>query len=406
MAETLVMKITDVKATPVTVPMEAPLRWSMGIETGTTRTIVELSTDEGIVGIGETYGGNATTEAILNACAPLIKGEDPSEIGKIIAKFSPYFEIPYETSVPPHAFAGVEMACWDAVGKSQDKPVSSLLGGALKQEIPFISYLFYRYEGNNGIPAIDSAEAMLKYHERLEKKFGKFSGAKIKGGVFPPEEEMKAVKLFRETQGDDFALRFDPNGFWSVETSIRILKQMEQYNLEFVEDPTLYIEGMARVRKEVSIPFSTNMCVIWFNQIMPAVRLGAIDMIQEDLHYWGGLQLNRKLVSIAEALQLGLAIHSDRELGISTAAVLHFVSSQPWLTHAVDSHYHHQVDDIITEPFAYRDGKIKVPDGPGLGVEIDRKKLDKYAKMYKEQGDVNEFYDSRRPNWVPVMPQF
>jgi glucarate dehydratase len=400
------MKITDVKATPVTVPMEAPLRWSMGIETGTTRTIVELSTDAGVVGIGETYGGNATAQAILNSCAPLVKGEDPSEIGKIIAKFSPYFEIPYETSVPPHAFAGVEMACWDAVGKSQDKPVSSLLGGALKQEIPFISYLFYRYEGKGGIPAIDSAETMLKYHERLEKKYGKFSGAKIKGGVFRPEEEMKAVKLFRETQGDDFALRFDPNGFWSVETSIRILKQMEQYNLEFVEDPTLYIEGMARVRKEVSIPFSTNMCVIWFNQIMPAVRLGAIDMIQEDLHYWGGLQLNRKLVSIAEALQLGLAIHSDRELGISTAAVLHFVSSQPWLTHAVDSHYHHQEDDIITEPFTYRDGKIKVPDGPGLGVEIDRKKLDKYAKMYKEQGDVNEFYDSRRPNWIPVMPQF
>ncbi len=400
------MKIVDVKATPVTVPMEAPLRWSMGVEVGTTRTIVELTTDEGITGIGETYGGAGVAATIMDQCKALVKGEDPFEIGKIVSKFDPYFQIPYETSIPPHAFAGVEMACWDAIGKSLDRPVSSLLGGTTKTEIPFISYLFYRYEGKDGVPAIDSPESMLKYHERMEAKCGKFMGTKIKGGVFSPEEEFAAVKRFREAYGDKFLIRFDPNGAWSVETSIRILKQMESYALEFVEDPTLNIEGMSRVRKEVSIPFSTNMCVIWFNQIMPAVRLGAIDMIQEDLHYWGGLHLNHKLVSIAEALQLGLAIHSDRELGISTAAVLHFVAAHPYLTHAVDSHYHHQLDDIITEPFVYRNGNMKIPDGPGLGVEIDRKKLEHYAALYRQQGDVNEFYDARRPGWVPVMPLF
>jgi len=328
------------------------------------------------------------------------------ELGKIASKFSPYFEIPYETSIPPHAFAGVEMACWDAVGKELGRPVSSLLGGAERREIPFITYLFYRYEGAGGIPPIDSPDSMLKYHEKIDQKFGKFAGAKIKGGVFPPEDEFAAVKRFREAFGDRFLLRFDPNGAWSVETSIRMLKRMEPYALEFVEDPTLNIEGMARVRKDVSIPFSTNMCVIWFNQIMPAIRLGAIDMIQEDLHYWGGLRLNQKLVSIAETLQLGLAIHSDRELGISTAAVLHFVAAHPYLTHPVDSHYHHQVDDIIIEPFVYTNGKMKVPDGPGLGVEIDRKKLEKYAALYREQGDVNEFYDLRRPGWLPNMPIF
>ncbi len=400
------MKITDIKATPVTIPMEAPLRWSMGIETGTTRTIVEVHTDEGIVGIGETYGGDSTASVVTNQCKAIMKGLDPMEMGKIIARFGPYFEIPYETSIPPHAFAGVEMACWDALGKKLDRPVASLLGGMQRSEIDFISYLFYRYEGKKGIPPIDSPKSMLKYHQRLDDEGGKFLGAKIKGGVFPPEDELETVKLFRETYGNRFLLRFDPNAAWSVETSIRMLKQMEQYNLEFVEDPTQYIEGMARVRKEVSIPFSTNMCVIWFNQIVPAVRLGAIDMIQEDLHFWGGLALNRKLVGVAETMQLGLAIHSDRELGISTAAVLHFVSAHTYLTHPIDSHYHHQLDDIITEPFQYKNGRMKVPKGPGLGVEIDRKKLEKYHKAYREQGDVNEFYDARRPNWVPTMPQF
>jgi len=400
------MKIIDIKATPVTVQMEAPLRWSMGVEVGTTRTIVELMTDEGITGIGETYGGASVAATIMNQCKAIVKGEDPAEVGKIASKFAPYFEIPYETSIPPHAFAGVEMACWDAVGKALDKPVCSLLGGATRKEIPFISYLFYRYEGKDRIPPIDSADSMLKYHEQIDAKCGKFIGTKIKGGVFPPEDELETVKRFREAYGDKFLIRFDPNGAWSPETSIRILKRMEQYALEFVEDPTLNIEGMARVRKEVSIPFSTNMCVIWFNQIMPAVRLGAIDMIQEDLHYWGGLHFNKKLVAIAEAIQLGLAIHSDRELGVSTAAVLHFIAANPHLTHAVDSHYHHQLDDVITEPFVYRNGQMKVPDGPGFGVELDRNKLEKYAAAYREQGDVNEFYDPRRPDWIPVMPLF
>lgn len=400
------MKVVDIKATPVTVPMEAPLRWSMGVETGTTRTVVELHTDKGIVGVGETYGGGGTATTIVNQCKPLLLGEDPMEIGKILSKFSPYFMIPYETSVPPHVFAGVEMACWDAVGKLLDRPVSSLLGGTIRREIPFAAYLFYRYEGKRAISPIDSPASMLRYYEKLESRFGKFSGAKIKGGVFPPNQEVLAVKRFRETFGENFAIRFDPNAAWSVETAIRTLKRMEPLDLEFVEDPTPHIEGMARVRRSVSIPLSTNMCVIWFNQIVPALRLGAIDMIEQDIHFWGGLQLNRKLIDVAETLQLGIATHSDRELGISTAAMLHFLASHPYVSHAADSHYHHQVDDIITDPFAYRDGKIRVPDGPGLGVEIDRRKLEKYAGLYREQGDVNEFYDERRPGWVPEIPLF
>ena len=400
------MKITDVTATPVTVPMEAPLRWSMGVEVGTTRTIVEVHTDEGIVGIGETYGGASTARMITGQAKSMVKGEDPFEIGRIFRKFSPYLEIPYESTIPPYVFAGIEMACYDVVGKSLNRPLCSVLGGACRKEVPFISYLFYRYEGRNGVPAIDSADRLLKYHEMLESKFGKFSGVKIKGGVLPPEEELEAVKRFREAYGERFRIRFDPNAAWSVETSIRILKQMEKYNMEFVEDPTAHIEGMSRARREVSIPFSTNMCVIWFNQIMPAVRVGAIDMIEQDIHFWGGLRNSQKLISVADTMQLGLAMHSDRELGISTAAMIHLLAAYPGMNHPADSHYHHQVDDIITTPFTYVNGNFKVPEGPGLGVEIDRKKLEKYASLYKQEGDVNEFYDSKRPDWTPNLPIF
>ena len=99
-------------------------------------------------------------------------------------------------------------------------------------------------------------------------------------------------------------------------------------------------------------------------------------------------------------------MHSDRELGISTAAMLHLAAASPSLVYAIDSHYHDQADDIITKPFQYKDGFFDVPQGPGLGVEIDWDKVEKYNRVYLEQGTVNEFYDPQRPGWVPSLPIF
>jgi glucarate dehydratase len=110
------MKITDISATPVTVPMEAPLRWSMGIETGTTRSIIRLKIDEGLVGIGETYGGEATLQAIEFA-KPFIIGMNPMETKLIVSKLQS-FRISYESHLSPHVIAGIEMACWDVAGKA------------------------------------------------------------------------------------------------------------------------------------------------------------------------------------------------------------------------------------------------------------------------------------------------
>jgi glucarate dehydratase len=396
------MKIAHVKATPVTVPMEAPLRWSMGVETGTTRTIVEVSDDHGRVGIGETYGGTETAAKIM-ACEKLIAGEDPFELGKILSKFRNYFRIPYETSIPPHVYAGIEMAIFDLNGKILDRPVSSLLGGAMKKEIEVAGYPFWRYKAKNGTGGESTPQEMLDYCTKLVEKNG-FKQLKIKGGVLPPEVELKAMRELRKQFGEDFLLRFDPNAAWSVETSIRILKQMEPLALEYVEDPTWGIEGMSLVRKDIAIPLATNMCVIMFDQIPDSVRARAVDIIMGDIHFWGGLQQLKKVADICDTFLIGLSMHSDRELGVSTSAMLHFAASTPYLSHAIDSHYHHQVDDIIKSPFVYEKGRMKVPEGPGLGVEIDDRKLQKYASLYKELGDVNEFSDPNRPTFVANLP--
>lgn len=394
------MKIVDLKTTPVTIPMEAPLRWSLGVERGTTRTILEVQTDQGIVGIGETYGGVATARA-LQSLKEMVTGTDPFEFEKTLKKLQ-VFCISYETFVAPHVTAALEMACLDIEGKALNRSAASLLGGKYKDKIPFAAYLFYRYPAADGTGGEDSPEKMLDYTHALVEHYG-FDVLKLKGGVLPPKEELRTIKLLREAF-PDFQIRFDPNAAWSVSTSINTLRRMLDYDIEYAEDPTWGIEGMSLVRRDVPIPLATNMCVINFEQIPLAVRTRCIDIILSDVHYWGGLASNKKLAGVCETFQIGLGMHSDRELGISTAAQLQLASALPFMSYAPDSHYHHQSDDIITKPFEYKNGCFTIPEGPGLGVEIDRDKLAKYSKLHDEEGESGEFLDPYRPDWVPMLP--
>ncbi len=399
------MKIVDLRATPVTVPAEAPWRWSMGIETGTTRTVVELITDEGIVGIGETYGGARTVEA-LEIAKPFIVGLDPLETGLLQHRLG-VFCIGYEMSVPPLVRAVIEMACLDAAGKALGRSVASLLGGAVRDGVDVASYLFYRYASDDGrLPAVDSAEAILDRAVELVERNG-HRVHKFKGGVMTPVEEYRALKLLRDRFPND-PLVWDPNAAWSVETTIRVGRRLtaDAFELQWLEDPCSGLEGMSQARAAIGIPFATNMCLIGPDQLAPGIRARSVDVILADVHYWGGFRANQKMAAVVEAFNLGLGMHSDRELGISTAAMVQLACAIPNLTYAIDSHYHDQVDDIITEPWVYRAGRFELPTGPGLGVELDRDKLDFYHRHFLENAEVNEFYDPYRPGWVPALPIF
>lgn len=400
------MKIVDVKATPVYVEMEAPLRWSMGAEPGTTRTVIELITDEGITGIGETYGGVSTVRRIEES-RPLFIGMDPFELQSLVQKFE-VFRVTSEqmarAAEMKYVGAGIEMAMWDIIGKALDKPLYKLWGGANDTFVPFVAYVFYRYE-KDGVGGESTPADIVRRYGELVDRYG-FGGVKLKTGVFPPDEELAAVKALRDEYGDQIKfLRFDPNQAWTVETSVRYLHKMEPYDLEYVEDPTWDLQGMSMVREDVRIPLATNQAVISFPQLAPAVRMRAIDVLLVDLYFWGGVSQAKKVAAICETFNIGLAMHSDRELGIGTAAGLHFWASTPMMSHYYDSHYHDQVGDVITEPFEFRDGGLRIPDGPGLGVELDPDRLDHHANLYEEHGDDVEFFEpERRPGWTPHLP--
>ncbi|MFX1536355.1 MAG: mandelate racemase/muconate lactonizing enzyme family protein [Promethearchaeota archaeon] len=398
------MKITNVETITVTMPFEAPIRWAFGVRTGTTRTIVKVFTDEDIVGLGETYGGRETAAGI-NACKSLIVGEDPFKIERLVSKFRGFSGRGVLPVGNPIYFSALEIACWDIIGKAMNTPLYNLLGGACYKKIPFSAFVFYRYKGTGGVGGESSPKDIVKYCSDIMDTHG-FKVLKLKGGVLNPKIEIETIKEMRATFGGEIGLRIDPNAIWSVATSIRTINELEKYGLEYVEDPTWNIEGMSQVRKKVNVPLSTNMCVISPDHIPPAIRLGAIDIVLVDLFQWGGILNSKKLAAIAETFQWGLSMHSNAELGVSTAAMLHFAASTPYLTYACDQHYHHHVDDIITKPFKYEDGCMTVPDGPGLGVELDEDKIDKYTRFSKEKGEARHTFDPSRPDWVPLQPSW
>jgi glucarate dehydratase len=393
------MKIIDIKTRCVAIPLNAQLRHNTGVHPGYfLRTILELITDEGIIGLGEVGGGDQ--RGALQKLKPLIVGMDPISLELI--KLKEMRSIYYISN--SRLYAAIEMACLDIQGKVIGRPVSDLIGGRVRTEIPMIGYLFWRYDrpgGGHDTSAEDLADYCVELHEKLG-----INSMKLKAGVKEPKEEARVLRLCRQKLGDDFGLRIDPNGLWSVTTAVKIGKELEDLNIEYFEDPAWGIEGNAAVRKQLRIPIATNMYPNKFDDLGPAIRLGAIDIVLTDLHYWEGPRGVKDLCAVCNTFNLGVAMHSGSEFGVELAAMLQTASTIPSMTFAGDAHYHYLLDDIIDGGLMqYKNGCIKVPTGPGLGVKLDEDKMKFYEKYYEEKGDYYARFhqDPYRPDWYPTV---
>jgi glucarate dehydratase len=386
--------------------MRRPLLHSNGTETGTARTIIELVTDEGVVGVGETRGGAAVAEMVV-AARDLYVDVDVLEAARIARRFSFYrvtSEQLHTVGAMKLAGAGIEMACWDAAGRLVGKRAGDLWGGIERERIEFAAYAFYRYGSDD--PGEQAIEPVVDHAVELVESHG-FRDVKVKNGVLEPERELADLFELRERLGSRMRnLRIDPNQVWSVATAVRFLRRAAELDLEFCEDPVAGIEGMSRVNGQVPVPLATNMCCVSFEQIPDVVRSRALDVILGDVHFWGGPLAASQLARICDTFSLGFSLHSDRELGVSTAAMLHFAAAHPQIRHAIDSHLPEQADDVITEPHRFEEGKLAVPNGPGLGVELDPDKVAKYARLYEQSGEADEFRNPWKPGWWPVLPLY
>jgi glucarate dehydratase len=397
------MKITDLRATTVTVPLEAGLRHSNGAHWGRfVRTIVEVDTDEGLTGVGEMGGGGESAQIAIQGLKQYLLGHDPLQLEQLRWKIMNPVASLYNNRLQLHA--ALEFACMDVAGKYLNIRACDLLGGALRQEVPFASYLFYRYRNKDGAAGEITPDDMVAHAKDLVARYG-FKTHKLKGGLFPPDHD---IEVFRAVGAafPEATLRLDPNSVWSVEEGIRVGHAIADLNNDYFEDPTYGLEGMRRLRKAVNIPTATNTVVVNFEQLASCIRTEAIDVILLDTTFWGGLRQTYKAGQVLETFQWGCAVHSSGELGVQLATMLHLGAALPNLGFAADAHYHHLTDDIIKGgKMVYRDGKIALPKGPGLGVELDRDKLAEYAELYRELGGYTYDRDPGRPGWYTVMPE-
>ena len=397
------MKIVDLRATTVTVPLEAPLRHANGCHWGRfVRTIVELETDTGLVGLGEMGGGGESAEAAIKHLKTYLVGRDPARIEE--ARFLLANPTASLYNNRTQLLAAIEFCCLDVLGQAWGAPVSELLGGRLRDRVSFASYLFYRYPSpKDGSGEVRTTDQLVACARDLKARFG-FTSHKMKGGVFAPDHELEAYRAVAEgLRGDRF--RFDPNAVWSAEQSIRFGRAIEDLDNDYLEDPVYGLHGMRRVRSALRVPLATNTVVVGFEQLAANVLDTAVDVILLDTTFWGGIRQCVKAAGVCETFQLGVAVHSSGELGIQLATMLHLGAVIPNLSFAADAHYHHLADDVIEGgKLHYEGGAIRVPTGPGLGVRLDRDKVAEYAELYQRLGGYPYDQDPLRPGWAPILP--
>ncbi|WP_373314548.1 glucarate dehydratase family protein [Streptomyces griseosporeus] len=427
------LRIAGVRLTPVLVA-DPPLLNTQGVhQPYTPRLIVEVETADGITGVGETYGDTKYLE-LARPLADRLTGHQVSDLNGL-------FRLADQVAVDRSRISGqvdvgglrgvqtadklrlsvasaFEVACLDALGKALGLPVHALLGGKVRDAVEYSAYLFYKWDGHPaGVAAekddwgaaLDPA-GIVAQARTFTERYG-FTSFKLKGGVFPPEEEIAAIRALAEAF-PGHPLRLDPNGAWSVPTSVRVARELGDV-LEYLEDPALGTPAMAEVARQTGVPLATNMCVTTFAEIPEAFTKGAVQVVLSDHHYWGGLRNTQQLAAICRTFGVGVSMHSNTHLGISLAAMTHVASTVPDLHHACDSHYPWQAEDVLTERLVFDGGRVAVPDAPGLGVELDQDRLRfLHRRWLDDDGRLRDRDDAAamrvvEPEWVtPAVPRW
>jgi glucarate dehydratase len=418
------MRISDIRVTPIAF-RDPPLLNVAGVhEPWALRSIIEVETEGGRVGLGESYG-DLETLGDLEAARPGLIGLDPFDLnGLARAVYAAVGGDPDLAAAFPAggdkaratALGAFEVAFLDLQGQLTGRPLYEVLGGKLREQVPYSAYLFYkfaRHKDDPGYPTDDWGEVLT--HEqmvgealRMVETYG-FGSIKLKAGVFDPEFELETLRHLRRAF-PGHPLRIDPNGGWSVETTRRLMPQMDGL-LEYLEDPVNSLEEMGEVATFSPMPLATNMVTVAFGHIPETVRLNAVQVVLSDHHYWGGLRASQNLAHLGRVFGFGISMHSNSHMGISLAAMTHVGVAIPNLAYACDTHYPWQVEEVIEGgKLAIENGAVAPPQGSGLGVQLDYAALQRLHRQYlhcgiRKRDDAKEMR-KYRPDFDPRRPRF
>jgi glucarate dehydratase len=421
------IRITHARVTPIAF-RDGPLLNASGIhEPWALRSIIELETSDGRLGISETYG-DAPMLQVLEQARALAIGLSPFDLNvmeqRVRAAIKPgqgggvQFELAPGSHTAKNAekvISALEVAMLDLQGQLLNLPICDLLGGAVRDAVPYSAYLFYKYAEHVDKPYPPDAwgealtpEQLVKQAQAMVDQYG-FKSIKLKGGVFEPAQEIAGIKALRKAF-PTHPLRLDPNANWSLQTSIDAAPELDEL-LEYYEDPTPGLEGMAELAKHCRSPLATNMVVTTMDEFRRNASLNAVKILLSDHHYWGGLRATASLARMCEVFGMGMSMHSNSHLGISLMAMTHAAAAIPNLTYACDTHYPWQEEEVIKGGrIRFEQGTVRVPKAPGLGVELDQDKLVELHRQYLDCGirNRNDLAQMRKyqPGFSGVSPRF
>jgi len=411
--------ITQVRVTPIAF-RDGPLLNAAGIhEPWALRAIVELETSDGRVGISETYGDEPMLR-VLDQAKGLVVGLSPFDLNtmeeRVRAAIRPEAgAVEFELAPGSHSAKNAakvtstfEVAMLDLQGQLLNAPVVDLLGGRVRDTVPYSAYLFFKHAEHIERPYAPDAwgeglspEQVVAQARRMIALYG-FRSIKLKGGVFEPAHEIACMRALHAAF-PGVPLRLDPNANWSLATSIAAAAELDDV-LEYYEDPTPGLAGMAELAKHTRLPLATNMVITTLDDFRKGAGSGAVKVLLSDHHYWGGLRVTQTLARMCRLWDLGLSMHSNSHLGISLMAMTHVAAAVPNLTYACDTHYPWQEEEVIEGGrVRFEDGAVRVPTAPGLGVALDRERLAELHEQYRRCGVRNRDDLSQMRKYDPAF---
>lgn len=408
--------ITELQVVPVAGQDSMELNLSGAHGTYFTRNIVILKDSAGNTGLGEVPGGEKIRQTIEDA-RPLIVGKTLGEYNNILNAMRKAFADrdsggrglqTFDLRTTIHAVTAVESALLDLLGQFMNVPVAALLGEGIQREaVEILGYLFYIGDRRKTTlnyrsePDADNewfrlrneealtAESIVRLAEATHDRYG-FNDFKLKGGVLSGDEEMEAIIALHE-RFPQARITLDPNGAWSLEEAIRLCRDKHGI-LAYAEDPCGAENGfsgrevMAEFRRATGLPTATNMIATDWRQMAHSIQLQSVDIPLADPHFWT-MQGSVRVAQLCEMFGLTWGSHSNNHFDISLAMFTHVGAAAPGKVTAIDTHWIWQDGQRLTKaPYQIQGGLIRVPDKPGLGLEIDMAEVEKAHQAYRSMG--------------------
>lgn len=375
------MKITAIRTTPLFCKFRQPYIWAKGTQEGAPVILIEVETDKGITGIGESVAspGIEPVLAILNFAIPAFIGQSAYDGNRVIAEcYQAGFNSRGTGSAPRYfaqAMTGIELALWDAIGKAAGQPLHRVLGGAIRDKVEYFGFL----QGETPAELAAHAQQLLEQGFRvIYVKVGR--GEKL---------DVEIVRSVRAAIGNA-RLRLDANESWDMLTARRMFEKLKPFDIEFIEQPVpapLGAEGLARLRAVTGIPIAADQAVFSPDEVYEVCRSRAADVITLGLHETGGVVRFRKAAAVAEAAGLNVCLHGVFETGITTCAANQVAATLANMDDGNQIMWQLLAEDIVASPnLTPASGALPISGKPGLGFELDRDAVRRAAEAHRRLG--------------------